>query len=390
LIKKDMVTENKRRRRRLSVPFKSKIFEVVGPYEMRERVEEISYIEEDYVLLETRLTGVCHADLRYVSCLRPPEVLKQKLPLCVFHEGVAKVIDVGDSVKHISKDDLVVIVPNIPCYIHNKEKYPDIYRACNSCKPEGAGENLCEDVKFISSNAPGLCRTYLLHPASCVFPVPNDVPEEIAVLSEPLSVINRALKKVVIEKDRCVIVLGGGFMGFITAAVLSEIVGVSKSNLFVTDIFDHKLDKFKEFATTVNTKESLIPNEMISSFNVAFECAGGRAAIATIDQAISLLHAGGTCVLIGVSEDKVPVETRKILEKGLKLIGTTRSAAIDYPTVLEWLKNKNFRSLLQKVIYPHKFLAENCASIIAACRIAENPETHGKVIIDWRQSQTKT
>jgi ribitol-5-phosphate 2-dehydrogenase len=389
LIKKAMANYNNRHIRKLSKPVHSKVFEVVGPYKMRERLEEITEIKEDYVLLETRLTGICHADLRYVSCSRPPEVLKKKLPLCVLHEGVARIMDIGDCVKNLSKGDLVIVVPNIPCYIHNTEKYSNIYRACKACRPEGPGENLCEDVKFIASNAPGLCRTHLVHPASCVFPVPKDMPEEIATLSEPLTVINRALKKVVVKNDDRVAVLGGGFMGFIAAATLSKIIGVSKPNLLVTDIFDSKLDKFKDFATTLNTNKTPIPNELVSSFNIVFECAGGKAASATIDQSICLLNPGGTCVLVGVSEDKVPIETRMILEKGLIFIGTTRSAAIDYPIVLKWLEKQDFSNLLKKVIYPQKFLADSYESIIAACRIAEKPETHGKVMIKWYQD-TKT
>jgi ribitol-5-phosphate 2-dehydrogenase len=389
LAKKIAAIQNALHKKSLAKPVQSRMFEVVGPYEMRERYEEITELPEDCMLLETRLTGICRADLRYVSCSRPPEVLKQRLPLCVLHEGVARIIEVGDRVQNLSRGNLVVVVPNIPCYIHNPQKYPDIYRACKACRPEGPGENVCEDVRFLASNAPGLCRTHLVHPASCVFPVPDGMPEEIAVLSEPLTVINCALKKAKVQLNNRVAVLGGGFMGFIAAATLSKIVGVAKRNLLVTDIFDSKLVKFKDFATTLNTAKNNIPNRLVSTCNVALECAGGKAANATIDQAISLLSPGGTCVLVGVSEDKVPIDTRTILEKGLTLKGTTRSAAIDYPTVLEWLKEKDFRSLLEKVIYPHMFAADSCESIIAACKTAEKPETHGKVMIDWRQDSKK-
>jgi len=180
-------------------------------------------------------------------------------------------------------------------------------------------------------------------------------------------------------------VLGGGFMGFITTAVMSKIVGISKSDLLVTDIFDFKLDKFKDFATVLNTKEEQIDEELLSSFNVVFECVGEEAAETTINQAISLLSPGGTCLLVGVSEEKVPIKTRAVLEKGLTLKGTTRSAAIDYLEVVEWLTRGDFRKILERIIFPKVFFAEDCESIISACRTAENSETHGKVLVDWRQ-----
>ena len=383
------VIEKALHKKQLHRPVRSRVFEVEGPYDIRERQEEISELPNNCLLLETRLTGICHADLRYVSCSRPPEILRERLPLCVFHEGVAQVIEVGDNVQNFSKGDLVVVVPNIPCYVHDPEKYPDIYRACRSCRPGGAGENLCEDVMFLASNASGLSRTLFIHPAACVFPVPCDVPEEVAVLTEPLTVVNRAIRQAKVNFDDRVAVLGGGFMGFVTAAILSQIVGISKDNILVTDIFDFKLEKMKNFATVLNTKEEMIRKEFQSSFNVAFECVGGKAAETTIDQALSLLSAGGTCLLVGVSEEEVPIKTRTLLEKGLTLKGTTRSAAIDYPDVLQWLRREEFRKILSRIIFPEKFTAMDCESIIFACKTAEKPETHGKVLIDWRQKAEK-
>jgi len=372
------------RKKSISPPIQSRVFEVIGPYKMRERREDITELPERCILLRTVLTGICHADLRYVSCSRPPNILRERLPLPVFHEGIASVVDVGDSVQNFHRDDLVVIVPNVPCYIQDPEKYPDIYRACESCRPGGPGENLCRDVKFLSSNAPGLSRTFFIHPASCMFHLPEGIPEEIAVLTEPLTVIKRAIDLAGVNYNSRVAVLGGGFMGFITAAVLSRIVGISKQNLLVTDIFDFKLEKFEDFAETLNVKETPIPDDILSSFDVAFECAGGKAAESTIEQALLLLSPGGTCLLIGVSEGKIPIKTRIVLEKGLTLRGTTRSAAIDYPEVLNWLRRKDFAETLRRIIYPKIFKARDVDSILSACRTAESPETHGKVILDWR------
>jgi len=385
LVKELSIIEKAPHRKKLPRPVRSRVFEVVAPYEMRERRQEIRELPDNCLLLRTRLTGICHADLRYVSGSRPPEILRERLPLCVFHEGTAQIEEVGNNVRNFSRGDLVVIVPNIPCYVHDPEKYPDIYRACRACRPKGAGENLCEDVRFLASNAHGLSRTFFVHPASCVFPVPEGIREEVAVLTEPLTVINRAIKQAKVKSDDHVVVLGGGFMGFVAAAVLSKIAGIPRDHLLVTDIFDFKLAKFEDIATTFNTREKPLGDEYLSRFDVAFECAGGRAAETTIDQALALLSPGGTCLLVGVSEEKIPTKTRTILDKGLTLKGTTRSAAIDYPDVLEWLKLKEFGIVLARMIFPQVFEAKDCESIVSACRTAEKSETHGKVLIDWRQ-----
>ena len=369
----------------LSQPITSRVFEVVGPYRIIENKTKILDLPNDCLLLETRLTGICQADLRYISCSRPQEILNERLPLCIFHEGIAKILELGDNVKNLAKDDLVVVIPNLPCYLHNPDKYPDINRSCRACRPEGVGENFCEDVKFLGSNTSGLSRSHFVHLASCVLSIPRGIPEEIAVLTEPLTVINRAIRKLKITSSDRVVVLGGGFIGFITVAILSKIIDVPKPNLLVTDIYDSKLEKFKDFAYVANIKKKTFNEKLLSSFNYAFECAGGQANESTIEQALSLLSPGGICMLIGVKDGKTPIQTRIILEKGLTLKGTTRSAAIDYPEVLEWLKNKDFRRILQRIIFPKTFTAKNCDSIISACKIAEDQSIHEKVIIDWRK-----
>ena len=89
-------------------------------------------------------------------------------------------------------------------------------------------------------------------------------------------------------------------------------------------------------------------------------------------------------MLIGVSEGKIPVKTRSLLEKGLSMKGTTRSSAIDFQEVMKWLTNEDFQKSLKKAVFPKKFNASNSNEVIEACKVAERPETFGKVLIDWR------
>ncbi len=377
--------EKSSNRKKLTRQVTSKLYEIVGPYILQERTAKIEDLQNSCLLLETQLVGICHADLRYVSGNRPPELLHERLPMCVFHEGIARVAETGDDVKSFSVDDAVVIVPNVPCYIHNPKKYLDIYRACRSCRPGGIGENLCEDVRFLASNAHGLSRSFLVHPASCAFVVPAGIPEKLSVLTEPLSVVNRAVKQVGVNRNDRVAILGGGFMGYLVAAVLSEIYDIKKENLLVTDVYDFKLEKMEDFAVTFNTSNNAVNGKYESAFDVIFECAGGRAAAITLQQALNLLSPGGRCLLLGVSEDEIPIRTRMLLEKGLLMKGTTRSAAIDYPEVLQWLRKESFRNLLTRVIHSEVFSATSAQNIISACKVAEDPKTHGKVLIDWRE-----
>ena len=62
----------------------------------------------------------------------------------------------------------------------------------------------------------------------------------------------------------------------------------------------------------------------------AFECVGGNGSPVAIEQIIGLIRPEGTIAVMGVSEYPVPVNTRMILEKGLRLFGTSRSGVADF------------------------------------------------------------
>ena len=79
----------------------------------------------------------------------------------------------------------------------------------------------------------------------------------------------------------------------------------------------------------------------------AFECAGGEGSVAAIEQIIDRINPEGTVSLLGVSENNVPINTRMVLEKGLRLFGSSRSGREDFeatvrlyhehPEVLDYL-----------------------------------------------------
>ena len=62
----------------------------------------------------------------------------------------------------------------------------------------------------------------------------------------------------------------------------------------------------------------------------AFECVGGNGSPIAIEQIIDLIRPEGTISILGVSEYPVPVNTRMILEKGLRMFGTSRSGKADF------------------------------------------------------------
>ena len=83
----------------------------------------------------------------------------------------------------------------------------------------------------------------------------------------------------------------------------------------------------------------------------AFECVGGGAASGVINQIIDQISPEGTIALMGVSEDPPAINSRMILEKGLRMYGSSRSGRIDYEGVVDlYKKSPDITNRLEKLI----------------------------------------
>ena len=67
----------------------------------------------------------------------------------------------------------------------------------------------------------------------------------------------------------------------------------------------------------------------------AFECCGGEGSASAIEQIIDVVRPEGTVSLLGVSENCVPINTRMILEKGLRFFGSSRSGRVDFQRTVD-------------------------------------------------------
>ena len=101
--------------------------------------------------------------------------------------------------------------------------------------------------------------------------------------------------------------------------------------IYIYGVNEDKLNIFSKKVKCVN-----ILNEEIYSMDIAIEMVGGHSCEDVINKIIDNINPTGTIFLLGVSENKIPINTRMLLEKGLTLIGRSRSQKSDF------IKAKNF------------------------------------------------
>ena len=287
---------------------------------------EVEKYHNEQILIQPVWLSICAADQRYFQGNRPLEVLKRKLPMALFHEAVGKVLD--DPSEQIKTGSYCVLLPG-------------------GIDSQANNSNYKKGAFFRSSNADGFCQEVLYMSKEELIPIPDNN-AEIYVFTELMSVCCQAIRRIEevanIYDGINIGIWGDGAMGYVMALTLSNIY--PKSRLYVFGKHDDKLSLFSFVEKQININS--IENNI--SIDIGIECVGGIGSQSAIAQMIDCIKPTGNILLMGVSETPVVVNTRMILEKGLNLIGTSRSTRKDFEKAVDIIHDEYNKNALMKII----------------------------------------
>lgn len=291
----------------------NQIYRLCATKQFRTEFVDFSLSDENVVVRPTYLS-ICAADQRYYTGSRGRVVMKQKLPMALIHEGVGEVI--YDPKGEIAIGTQVAMVPNTPMEQDSVIK-----------------ENYLRTSKFRASGFDGFMQSLVVMRRDLI--VPFTVKANVAVLAELTSVAMNAIdtfEKKAHKRREVIGIWGNGNVGFVTALVLKKMYPDSK--IIVFGVQEDKMDYFT-FAD-----ETYIVNDIPEGLLIdhAFECVGGRASGVAINQIIDYIKPQGSIMLMGVSEANVEINTRMVLEKGLTLLGNSRSNVEDFRKSIELME----------------------------------------------------
>lgn len=333
------------------------LYKLTSPMCVETFCENIDY-NTDNVLVKPQMLSICKADMRYYFGMRDAKVLKQRLPLALIHEAWGTVLH--DKTGQFKPGDKVILLPNIP---GKDEKYTENYRL---------------DSRFRSSRADGFMQEMVSLPHSQVVAFDN-IPGECAAITEFISVCVHALgtfqKTIKTPPDR-IGVWGDGALGYIICALIKYYL--PKTHLTVIGINQTKLGMF-EFADERLTIDQISAD---TKFDHTFECVGGQASGSAISQMIDTIMPEGTIMLMGVSEEPVPINTRMVLEKGLTLLGRSRSGRVDFEETVKIMQtNERFARRMVPLI-SEVVKIRNINDIHTAFN--QSRIVDFKLVMDWR------
>lgn len=341
-------------------------YKIVSPRRFEVYIEEVD-AKKDQAIIEIDKAAVCKADLRYYLGNRDKKVLGLKYPMNLLHEAVGIVMK--DPTGSFNIGDKVVMVPNLSLECNDKMCIEKIHM--NS----SLGENYCPRAYFASSNYNGFSRDIISYPVKNLVRLGSNIPNSIGVYSELISVACSAIRRIKIEENETVAIWGDGILGYILCCTLKELC---KCNVVVIGRHVEKLEVFHADKYFISGDKDI---EKIK-INHAFECVGGNGSENAINEIISTIFPGGNIVLTGVAENNISINTRKILEKGLTITGSTRSNISDFESAVSLLENESFREKVSILIIEEKNI-KNINDFTNVFELEVNNKKLGKYVMNF-------
>ena len=299
--------------------------------------EEPSLPGEGWARVQPRLAGVCGSDLAtiagQVSFYFSPLV---SMPFVPGHEVVGELYE---SAGDIPAGTRVVLEPVLSCAARGLELCPSCAAGLTGrCDRVTAGHVAPGLQTGYCSDTGGGWGTMLVAHRSQLHPVPDPLPDERAVLVEPLACAIHAVMRGRVEPGTRVFVVGAGAVGLLTLLALREFTAAGQvivsakhkgqaewaRRLGATDVVGP--DRATAIIRRSTAAHRLWPERggsyLLGGVDIAFECVGSSA---SLDQCLRATRAGGRVVLAGMpaaGADLAPVWFRELEVVGTYSTGT--------------------------------------------------------------------
>jgi threonine dehydrogenase-like Zn-dependent dehydrogenase len=354
-------------------------------------------LEDGAVLMRVSFSGVCGTDKhtwrgetkQYAGTPHEREV---EYPLICGHENVGVVEAVGGTAlasdgRPLRPGDRIVPGANVPCgHCHFcLNKFP--YYFCENLADYGNSLN-CKEPPYLFG---GWAERMYLLPGTPIFRVPDELPDDVAVLTEVMAVthgLDTARSLVAglggTPFAESVAIVGVGPLGF-CHLIKARLLGCGK--LIAVDRFPKRLALAEEFGATLTLNvDDTEPEERLARIR---EHTGGLGADVVVDcsgvpetfpECLRLARFGGVVIEAGAFVDLGPVGVNpaaEICTKNICVLGVGGETSTSYAPVMQLLV-RNLDQLPFDRVVTHRF------GLDAAAEALEVAQSDGamKVLID--------
>jgi L-iditol 2-dehydrogenase len=294
------------------------------PTDLKMREATLPSLKDNEVRIKVRYGGICGSDLKVYKGLLP----YAHYPCRPGHEILGTVIEAG-------KDSKVKVGTKIV-------SFPNTY--CGKCEYCLQGKtNVCKEKRSFGVTVDGFFAQEIVLDSEYAVPIPNDIPEERAILIEPFAVNVHALKKAKIGKGTKVAVVGCGTEGLLCTALLTYF----GADITVLDTVPAKMEKAKSFGGNI---KSLSPADVTDQlFDVVVEAAGFKE---SIEMAMKIVKPGGALIAFGICGTAVEYPALRITRSEITIFGSIIYTKKDFMDAIDFLKDPAFNvaPVLSKIV----------------------------------------
>lgn len=314
------------------------------------------------VLIRVRKTGICGTDIHIWNW----DAWAQEtvpVPLITGHEFAGEIVEIGAQVEGLSMGQRVSGEGHLI--------------GATSRQSRAGKFHLDPGTRGIGVNEQGAFADYLRLPAFNVVPLPDDIPDEIGAILDPLgNAVHTALSFDLLGED--VLITGAGPIGIMAAAVARH---AGARNVVITDINPARLALAAEVAdvVTVNVMHEEMPSVvdrlgMKEGFDVGLEMSGSQKAL---DQMVEALVMGGRLALLGIPPGKSPVDWSRIVFKAITIKGVYgREIFETWYKMIAMIQN----GLDVSRVITHRFAVEDFEAGFETMKSGAS----GKIVLDWK------
>lgn len=258
------------------------------------------------LLIKISKTAICGTDMHIWNW----DEWAQKtipVPMHVGHEYIGVVAGMGQEVSGFKIGDRVSGEGHITCGY------------CRNCR--AGRRHLCRNTVGVGVNRAGAFAEYLVIPAFNAFPIPDEIPDDLAAIFDPFgNAVHTALSFNLIGED--VLITGAGPIGIMAVAIAKH---VGARHVVITDVNEFRLDLARKMGATravnvsqQNLKDVMHELNMHEGFDVGLEMSGNPSAFR---QMLEQMNHGGKVALLGIPPADTAVDWNQVIFKGLEIKG---------------------------------------------------------------------
>ncbi len=258
------------------------------------------------VKIKIKKTAICGTDMHIYNW----DEWSQKtipVPMIVGHEFIGVIEETGSEVSAYQPGQRVSGEGHITC------------GHCRNCR--AGRRHLCRNSVGVGVDRPGAFAEYLVIPQDNVFPIPENISDDMAAIFDPFgNAVHTALSFDLVGED--VLITGAGPIGIMAVAVCKH---VGARHVVITDVNPYRLDLANKMGATravdvskQNLNEVMQDLAMTEGFDIGLEMSGVPSAFKGM---LEVMNNGGKIAMLGIPPGDMAIDWDQVIFKGLKIKG---------------------------------------------------------------------